>query len=247
MHFRPEAEPSVEEALRLLVARVTPMSEVYGLVHMFYNLQDGRLLAQYGPRPEWRIAAPVWEQAVAENPDPSRLTPVPAFGFSDLRKRLEWVARGTEDHAAAVREQQKRLNDILRLHELTVQEGIDARAADLRRLVGRVLALVGRMEVLKCSGYQLSLDEERFRQKLARMLDDLNNPTQYKGRLDELRSVVDMQDPEKEAAPPVAVDGAAVEHISAFLRKQQEGLEILSRQLQEDAEVFTLLRTYLED
>jgi nuclear pore complex protein Nup54 len=50
-----------------------------------------------------------------------------------------------------------------------------------------------KIEIMRALGYSISLDEEAFRKKLENLYMELNKPTQYKGRLNELTSLVRMQ------------------------------------------------------
>jgi hypothetical protein len=62
---------------------------------MMYNLvgPDAVNYTRPGNVPE-----KLWEQAVEANPDPTRLVPVQATGFSDLKKRVEDQDRTTVEH-----------------------------------------------------------------------------------------------------------------------------------------------------
>ena len=47
--------------------------------------------------------------------------------------------------------------------------------------------------MMRSLGYPISLEEEAFRKKLENLYTELNKPTQFKGRLNELTSLVRMQ------------------------------------------------------
>lgn len=46
---------------------------------------------------------------------------------------------------------------------------------------------------MRSLGYPISMEEEAFRKKLENLYMELNKPTQFKGRLNELTSLVRMQ------------------------------------------------------
>jgi hypothetical protein len=51
-----------------------------------------------------------------------------------------------------------------------------------------------KIEVLRCRGYSISLDEEAYRTKLENIQRELNLPNQFKGRLNELAALIRMQE-----------------------------------------------------
>src|SRR5688500_8311963 len=54
----------------------------------------------------------------------------------------------------------------------------------------RLLRVLRKVEVLQAKGAGLQPEEERWKSKLQQMQRDLNSPTQYKARLNELASLV---------------------------------------------------------
>ncbi len=51
-----------------------------------------------------------------------------------------------------------------------------------------------KVEVLRNKGYSITMDEELFRSKMENLQRELNQPTQYKARLNELAALVRMQE-----------------------------------------------------
>lgn len=62
---------------------------------MMYNLVGADAVNYTRPG---NVPEKLWAQAVEANPDPSRLVPVQATGFADLKKRVEDQDKTTQEH-----------------------------------------------------------------------------------------------------------------------------------------------------
>nr|5C3L_A Chain A, Nup54 [Xenopus laevis] len=134
----------------------------------------------------------IWEQAKVDNPDPERLIPVPMIGFKELLRRLEVQDQMTKQH-------QSRLDIIsedigeLQKNQTTTMAKIGQYKRKLMELSHRVLQVLIKQEIQRKSGFAIQAEEEQLRVQLDTIQSELNAPTQFKGRLNELMSQIRMQ------------------------------------------------------
>ncbi|KIS69796.1 uncharacterized protein UMAG_11701 [Mycosarcoma maydis] len=90
----------------------------------------------------------LWAAAIRENPDPNRLYPVLALGFSDLKKRIESQAREAQRQRALLANLATRLAALEQKHSLS--NSVRAQAAQSRQaqLHHRLVGLVAKMQLL---------------------------------------------------------------------------------------------------
>lgn len=116
-----------------------------------------------------------------------------AVGFSDLKQRIAEQDKATEAHQKALQDLRKVLDDIQHKHSLETSIKLEQYKQRHTELSHRVLKVMKKLEVLRCKGYGISMEEEAFRTKLENLQRELNQPNHYKGRLNELSSFLRMQ------------------------------------------------------
>ncbi|ELT87031.1 hypothetical protein CAPTEDRAFT_154507 [Capitella teleta] len=184
----------------------------------------------------------IWQQAKLDNPDPEKLIPVPMTGFSDLNNRLQ-----LQEAETAI--QQSRL-------EMITQEiaSLQHRQSDMvakiekykRRqleLGHRVLKVMAKQEISRKAGFAIQGEEEQLRVQLEAIQGELNAPTQFKGRLNELMSQLRMLNQLGQGQPSVSyhMTPAAQSEIKDHLKQQQQGIRHLIDIIKEDLDDLKLI------
>ncbi|KAM9306715.1 nucleoporin p54 [Pholidichthys leucotaenia] len=190
----------------------------------------------------------IWEQAKVDNPDPEKLIPVPMVGFKELLRRLQIQEQMTKQH-------QTRLdiisNDIseLQKNQATTVAKIAQYKRKLMDLSHRVLQVLIKQEIQRKSGYAIQVDEEHLRVQLDTIQSELNAPTQFKGRLNELMSQIRMQNHfgAVRSEERYSVDADLLREIKQHLKQQQDGLSHLISVIKDDLEDIKLIEHGLSD
>jgi len=210
-----------QQALSTMAASWGRDSQFCRFTHIFYTLVNPADIPKY-TKPS-NIDEKVWLQALKNNPDRTRLVPVQARGFGDLKLRIEQQEKAAKDHEDKLKEVQKLINMIQHKHQVGTIVKIDAYKRRHMDLASRILHVMAKIEVLRSLGYPILAEEEAFRAKLENLQRELNKPTLFKGRLNELDSLVRMQDEAPhDAYEPIDEDSLGAIH--QFLEQQQEGL-----------------------
>ncbi|KAM9820611.1 nucleoporin p54 [Neosynchiropus ocellatus] len=190
----------------------------------------------------------IWEQAKVDNPEPEKLIPVPMVGFKELLRRLQIQEQMTK-------QQQTRVdivsNDIseLQKNQATTVAKIAQYKRKLMDLSHRVLQVLIKQEIQRKSGYAIQVDEEHLRVQLDTIQSELNAPTQFKGRLNELMSQIRMQNHfgAVRSEERYSVDADLLREIKQHLKQQQDGLSHLISVIKDDLEDIKLIEHGLSD
>lgn len=129
------------------------------------------------------VSDALWAQVRNDNPDPARMIPVLANGFSDLHARARWEDDAIRAHTDKLTELHERTSRILR--DLDVDLMAKIRTAQQRHqdLSLRLLKIMKGMEVLRRSGTKLSTAEVESLTKLKSYLAVLSNGPLENGAL----------------------------------------------------------------
>ncbi|KAL5460493.1 hypothetical protein EMCRGX_G033944 [Ephydatia muelleri] len=129
------------------------------------------------------------------------------------------------------------LQDLQRSHAITVAAVTECKTK-LLDLGHRVLRVMVMQEILRRSGYSIQPDEEQLRVRLENIQGELDAPLKFKGRLNELMSVLRMQllVPGARAEGKYAIDPLVFEDIKQHLQQQQGALAQLVKVIKEDTE-----------
>ncbi|KAJ8286654.1 hypothetical protein GJAV_G00041620 [Gymnothorax javanicus] len=190
----------------------------------------------------------IWEQAKVDNPDPERLIPVPMVGFKELLRRLKIQEQMTKQHQTRVDIISNDISELQKNQATTVAK-IAQYKRKLMDLSHRVLQVLIKQEIQRKSGYAIQVDEEHLRVQLDTIQSELNAPTQFKGRLNELMSQIRMQNHfgAVRSEERYSVDAELLREIKQHLKQQQEGLSHLISVIKDDMEDIKLIEHGLHD
>ncbi|XP_060687939.1 nucleoporin p54 isoform X2 [Hemiscyllium ocellatum] len=190
----------------------------------------------------------IWEQAKVDNPDPEKLIPVPMVGFKELLRRLKFQEQMTKQHQSRLDIISEDVNELQKNQATTV-----AKIAQYKRKLmdqaHKVLQVLIKQEIQRKAGYAIQAEEEQLRVQLDTIQSELNAPTQFKGRLNELMSQIRMQNHvgAVRSEERYSVDGDLLGEIKQHLKLQQEGLTHLISVLKEDLEDVKLIEQGLNE
>ncbi|KAM6987027.1 nucleoporin p54 isoform 1-T1 [Aplochiton taeniatus] len=190
----------------------------------------------------------IWEQAKVDNPDPDKLIPVPMVGFKELLRRLKIQDQMTKQHQTRVDIISSDISELQKNQATTVAK-IAQYKRKLMDLSHRVLQVLIKQEIQRKSGYAIQVDEEHLRVQLDTIQCELNAPTQFKGRLNELMSQIRMQNHvgAVRAEERYSVDSDLLREIRHHLKQQQEGLSHLISVIKDDLDDIKLIEHGLHD
>ncbi|XP_060083541.1 nuclear pore complex protein Nup54-like [Ylistrum balloti] len=189
----------------------------------------------------------IWQQAKLDNPDPETLIPVPMVRFKELSHRMKHQEQQTKLHHQRMdmiatdltQLQQKQVSMLAKLDEYKRKH---------LELGHRLLQVVVKQEIFRKMGYAIQAEEEQLRVQLEKSQAELNHPTQFKGRLNELMSQIRMQNHLAATRTDVSyqIDPALQDEIKQLLKQQQEGLRHLIQIIKEDGQDLQLIEQNLE-
>ncbi|XP_038130956.1 nucleoporin p54 isoform X3 [Cyprinodon tularosa] len=190
----------------------------------------------------------IWEQAKVDNPDPEKLIPVPMVGFKELLRRLQIQEQMTKQHQTRVDIISNDISELQKNQATTVAK-IAQYKRKLMDLSHRVLQVLIKQEIQRKSGYAIQVDEEHLRVQLDTIQSELNAPTQFKGRLNELMSQIRMQNHfgAVRSEERYNVDEDLLREIKQHLKQQQDGLSHLISVIKDDMEDIKLIEHGLND
>ncbi|KAJ7986778.1 hypothetical protein DPEC_G00331910 [Dallia pectoralis] len=184
----------------------------------------------------------IWEQAKVDNPDADKFIPVPMVGFKELLRRLKIQDQMTKQHQSRVDIISNDISELQKNQATTVAK-IAQYKRKLMDLSHRVLQVLIKQEIQRKSGYAIQVDEEHLRVQLDTIQSELNAPTQFKGRLNELMSQIRMQNHfgASRSEERYSVDGDLLREIRQHLKQQQEGLSQLISVIKDNVEDIKLI------
>lgn len=189
----------------------------------------------------------IWQQAKLDNPDPETLIPVPMVRFKELFHRMKHQEQQTKLHHQRMdmiatdltQLQQKQVSMLAKLDEYKRKH---------LELGHRLLQVVVKQEISRKMGYAIQAEEEQLRVQLEKSQAELNHPTQFKGRLNELMSQIRMQNHLAATRTDVSyqIDPTLQDEIKQLLKQQQEGLRHLIQIIKEDGQDLQLIEQNLD-
>ncbi|XP_068044319.1 nucleoporin p54 isoform X2 [Anomalospiza imberbis] len=190
----------------------------------------------------------IWEQAKVDNPDPEKLIPVPMVGFKELLRRLKVQDQMTKQHQTRLDIISEDISE-LQKNQTTTMAKIAQYKRKLMALSHRTLQVLIKQEIQRKSGYAIQADEEQLRVQLDTIQCELNAPTQFKGRLNELMSQIRMQNHfgAVRAEERYYIDADLLREIKQHLKQQQEGLSHLISIIKDDLEDIKLIEHGLNE
>jgi len=204
-------------------------------------------LEDYLKKPPSGVDARLWKQAVADNPDPKKLIPVPLIGFKSLQSRISAQEAQNKAHCG-------RLDTLAEEIQTLKKKQADACAAltEAKRkqaeLAHRVLRVLVKQETTRKVGYTLAREEEQLFSQLEGVAAELATPTQFRGRLHELLSCVRLQSQGVNGGGErYTLDKGAVSDIRDVLAEQQRGIQALMQCVKDDFRDLDVITKKLKD
>uniref|UniRef100_A0A8D0RD61 54 kDa nucleoporin n=2 Tax=Sus scrofa TaxID=9823 RepID=A0A8D0RD61_PIG len=190
----------------------------------------------------------IWEQAKVDNPDSEKLIPVPMVGFKELLRRLKVQDQMTKQHQTRLDIISEDISE-LQKNQTTTMAKIAQYKRKLMDLSHRTLQVLIKQEIQRKSGYAIQADEEQLRVQLDTIQCELNAPTQFKGRLNELMSQIRMQNHfgAVRSEERYYIDADLLREIKQHLKQQQEGLSHLISIIKDDLEDIKLVEHGLNE
>ncbi|KAI5278888.1 Nucleoporin P54 [Manis pentadactyla] len=190
----------------------------------------------------------IWEQAKVDNPDSEKLIPVPMVGFKELLRRLKVQDQMTKQHQTRLEIISEDISE-LQKNQTTTMAKIAQYKRKLMDLSHRTLQVLIKQEIQRKSGYAIQADEEQLRVQLDTIQCELNAPTQFKGRLNELMSQIRMQNHfgAVKSEERYYIDADLLQEIKQHLKQQQEGLSHLISIIKDDLEDIKLVEHGLNE
>lgn len=186
-----------------------------------------------------------WKQAEFANPDPSIFEPVVVMGTADLKRRLESQKEATKDHELVISEVSKTLVMAKQTCAKTEKHCLDMKSKQ-SQLRYQLLSVMRKVELLRCKGVPLDMEEKRLRERLNRVFRDIRDPALSVQRLKLLQSqsVVE-RGVGKHQKGGIATDDLAAVHDT--LSKQQQGLMVLSDVVRKDIRDMNIMSEKIEE
>lgn len=193
-------------------------------------------LTEYLSKPPSGVDPLLWQQAKLDNPDPDKYIPVPMIGFKELQRRLRHQAEQTKVYQSRMDVIAGDLGTLQTQHSTMLSKLEDYKRKDLE-LGHRLLKVIAKQEIYRKMGYAIQVEEETLKVQLEQLQGELNHPTQFKGRLNEVMSQMRMQVQvgSGRAEQSFHMDGDTQVEIKQILKQQQEGLQHLISIIKEDA------------
>ncbi|XP_058960768.1 nucleoporin p54 [Pocillopora verrucosa] len=244
--------PATDVFSHLNQANIKPQLNSLGILNVLLKTSlSPSQLQQYLDNPPVGIDSLLWEQAKKDNPDTERLIPVAITGFSELKKREKLQEQETLQH-------QKRLSLIREeIAELQHNHGTTmAKLAQFKRkhleLSHRILEVMIKQECLRKSGYSVQADEEQLRVQLEYLHAELNAPSQFKARLNEMMSQIRLRQSQvgerlARADGRYVVEGAIQDQLKQHLERQQLGLMHLITIIKDDLQELATIERGLSE
>eukprot|EP01116_Phalansterium_solitarium_P012053 TRINITY_DN28007_c0_g1_i1.p1 TRINITY_DN28007_c0_g1~~TRINITY_DN28007_c0_g1_i1.p1 ORF type:complete len:450 (+),score=154.65 TRINITY_DN28007_c0_g1_i1:76-1425(+) len=238
------AEPSALDRITAIANAWNPQNADCRFRFMLYNRVPENEVMLHGRPPN--VNEMLWNQAMQSNPDPKRLVPVQAVGFSDLKARVDEQDKTTTQIKDAIQEIQTFVENVQRRHEIEMLVKIEQCKQQHLQLAHRLIKVMKKLEVLRCKGCPVTLEEEQLREQLAALQREMQQPTRYRNRLNELAALVRIQ-ADKAPEEYDRLDEESLESIHKYLSDQQQGLKHLTDVLRTDARHLGILQQGLAE
>eukprot|EP01097_Dermamoeba_algensis_P009243 TRINITY_DN6449_c0_g1_i1.p1 TRINITY_DN6449_c0_g1~~TRINITY_DN6449_c0_g1_i1.p1 ORF type:complete len:358 (-),score=83.61 TRINITY_DN6449_c0_g1_i1:182-1255(-) len=238
-------KPAPQKYIDELSLAYNPASPACRFRHMFYNLVNPDDVSKY-KRPE-KTSELLWDQAVKNNPDSTRLVPVQATGFKDLKERKEEQIKMFQKQIEVLQKYQSQLGEVMSDLELQTRVQIDRSRTKHLELSHRILVLIKKIEVIRLTGCWLESEEHSNRVKLDTLQAELNRPNQFKGRINEISSLIRMMEDVQMPNYNVSIDDGSLENIMKFLEQQQGALAHVTDTVKKDGKSLQTIKSLLNE
>ncbi|TPX58967.1 hypothetical protein PhCBS80983_g02794 [Powellomyces hirtus] len=243
---------TLSEHLQWMASAWNPDDPRCQFKHYFYNIVHPSEVASYGPAPGEDIS--LYQQAQRDNPDPKCMVPVVAVGFRDIKKRVDMQEQAYEAHKAKLEEMRNKLVELQRTHFLDTSAKLEEYKRRQAALVAKVLRLMKHVQLIRNRGYSVRAEEEKFKIHLEAMERELQKPSVFRGRLNEIWAHLQQNKSSKQFSLTGGVDTSyniadeqQLNLVFQTLAAHQNGLTVLTEVAQQDSkDTFDMLRSYEE-
>eukprot|EP01126_Amoeba_proteus_P006204 TRINITY_DN12159_c0_g2_i5.p1 TRINITY_DN12159_c0_g2~~TRINITY_DN12159_c0_g2_i5.p1 ORF type:complete len:264 (-),score=50.66 TRINITY_DN12159_c0_g2_i5:110-901(-) len=193
---------------------------------------------QYG-KPE-KMPEEMYLQALQINPDNKTMYPVLAQGFEGLKERLVLQEKAQQAHSAAIQGLKTYMEQLTQAHTLEVSVTLEEYKVKQMNNATRVLRLMKRLELLQHRHQPLLRGEEQIITRLENYQHELNQPDQYKARLNQAMSKIRMQE-DNGPVPYPSLEEEDQLQICKILDSAGKGLQVLIEDMQKDSEALQII------
>ncbi|XP_059613938.1 probable nucleoporin Nup54 [Phlebotomus argentipes] len=204
---------------------------------------DEDQLKEYLMNPPRGIDPRMWRQAIQDNPDPTRLIPVPVIGFQELKWRTKCQEVETDMHNQYLAKVTRDLENLKQRHTSSTAKIMEYRRK-FAELSHRILKIIVKQEITRKMGVAMSPEEEILRSKLENMQALVSAPTQFKGRLSELLSQMRMQRDQwshSGGSNEYKLDKDSTDEMQTFLAMQQKAMALLIETMNKDIRALKII------
>ncbi|KAI8816785.1 nucleoporin complex subunit 54-domain-containing protein [Fimicolochytrium jonesii] len=248
----PQQPQTLGEHLQYIATAWNPDNPRCQFKHYFYNIVHPSEVRNYGPQQGEDLA--LYQQAQRDNPDPNCMVPVLAIGFRDIKKRMEMQDQAYEAHKAKLEEMGGKLAELQRTHFLDTSARLEEYKRRQAALVAKVLRLMKQVQLVRNRGYSIRAEEEKFKTRLEAMERELQKPSVFRGRLNEIWAHLQQNKSSKQFSLTGGVDTsyqiANEQQLGLMyqtLAGHQNGLAVLTEVAQQDAaDIATTFGAYEE-
>mmetsp|Transcript_14716 Transcript_14716/g.59813 ORF Transcript_14716/g.59813 Transcript_14716/m.59813 type:complete len:465 (+) Transcript_14716:422-1816(+) len=240
--------PQLPHGLQSIFDAFDPNGPYCRFRHMLYNVVDPKDIPRF-EKPQGTDER-LWEQAVHNNPDPTRLVPAQASSFEQLHFRVGQQNARLNAHLGVLGGIERSVSDLQKKHDLSSA----VKFSDYRRrhneLVQRLFRLMCKLERGLSRGLHLTEDEISQRNSLEATARQLSKPSKLADKLADLdRSVkvVIEQRSQVDDGTHADVDTFAVRSISQLLTEQYKGIYHLFNEHRKIIQNLEILSTITAD
>jgi len=199
-----------------------------------------REIAQNIKRPAF-FKEPQWKQATNQairltehltSDNKESVIPTPVIGFKQLLDRIKMQDQHCGKLIHMLAQLQTKVQALTKKRE-QINQTINERLSNQLHLSQRLMHIMENVAVIQAGTHPLTNNEAHFRDRLEFLHQNLNSPTQFKAKLNEVMYLQRMQ----QKQPAIMVDDLTeddAENVCAVLDKQREGLELLTKQVRQD-------------
>lgn len=239
--------PKLPKAIMEIIEQLNPAHPNSKFHAALYNIVPYTEVSRY-TRPG-TMDEKLWDQAVSQNPDPSRLVPVQANLFDDLLSRSQMQEKRIDDHMGVL----AKVSQDLKLIETNIQTDIQTRLDTYRRrhreLARKLLRIACTVELAasknNASGTLTASEMERKR-RLDVIARALAAPGEFKDKLSDLVELAEATVLDRKMQTQVEIkDPQAASMIRTLLTDQLAGIDHLGNACEKADRDLTIMNDML--
>lgn len=194
----------------------------------------------HAPQSILALTNPMFEEAERMNADPDKYTAVELSGAEALGKKYEQQREEGEKLAKQI-EQVQGILKVAREGHSQLEARVELLSVRQRTLMQHLLRTMRKMQVIRCQGSPLQVNEMKYKERMRSLLAKLEQPFRL---LQELSVTIALQSwQEDKFEENVAEED--VEVLVQALKRQSEGLETLTEMMRKDLRDIDLMKAKL--